>query len=115
MADRHYCIVSFLNKIAEACGCFVIRQHGRLKGVLLGKCKRIGRISTGVVYEQQMRLSADQDAMVVRRVTVKLDNPTRDGAVEIHVLTNLSEQSFWHQGLRNFTAIDGKKKQLSTC
>jgi hypothetical protein len=89
IADRQYCIVSFLEKIAVASGLFVIRQHGRLKGVLLGKRKRIGRIDTGVVYEQQMKLSDQDDTMVVRRITVELDEPTRDGDREIHVLSNL--------------------------
>lgn len=94
IADRHYCIVSFLTKIAEACGFFVIRQHGRLKGVLLGKRKRIGRIGTGLVYEQEMKLSAADDAMAVRRITVELDEPTRDGDKVIHVLTNLPSDVF---------------------
>ena len=89
IADRHYCIVAFFNKIAQACAFFVIRQHGRLHGVLLRKRKRIGRIRTGVVYEQEMKLSAADDAMTVRRVTVELDKPTRDGDEVIHVLTNL--------------------------
>jgi hypothetical protein len=89
VADRHYCIVRFLEKIAVASGRFIIRQHGRLKGVLLGKRKRVGRTSSGVVYEQAMKLSAAEDALVVRRVTVVLDTPTRDGETEIHVLTNL--------------------------
>ena len=89
IADRHYCIVPFFAKIAEAGGFFVIRQHGRLKGVLLGKRKHVGRTSTGVVYEQNMKLSATDDAMIVRRITVELDEPTRDGDKEIHVLSNL--------------------------
>ncbi len=89
IGDRHYCIVAFLENIAVASGFFVIRQHGRLKGVLLGKRKRIGRISTGVVYEQGMKLSAADDAMTVRRITVVLDEPTRDGDEVIHVLSNL--------------------------
>lgn len=92
IGDRHYCIVAFLEKIAAAYGFFVIRQHGRLKGVLLGKRKRIGRISTGVVYEQQMKLSAAEDAMTVRRITVELDQPTRDGDEVIHVLSNLPSE-----------------------
>ncbi len=92
IADRHYCIVALLRKIAAAGSFFVIRQHGRLKGVLLGKRKRIGRISTGVVYEQEMKLSAADDAMTVRRITVELDEPTRDGDKVIHVLTNLPSE-----------------------
>lgn len=89
VADRHYCILRFLIMIAAQSGLFIIRQHGRLKGVLLGRRKRLGRTSSGVVYEQKMRLSADEDAMVVRRITVVLDTPTRDGDTEIHILTNL--------------------------
>ena len=89
VADRHYCIVGFLEKIAAAKGRFVIRQHGRLKGVFAGKRKCLGRTSSGMVYEQKLKLRARDDAMVVRRITVVLDKPTRDGETEIHVLTNL--------------------------
>lgn len=92
IADRHYCIVPFLTKIAEASGFFVIRQHGRLSGVLLGERKRVGSISTGVVYQQEMKLSAADGAMTVRRITVELNEPTRDGDQVIHVLTNLPEK-----------------------
>jgi hypothetical protein len=89
IADRHYCIVSFMEAIAQTKACFVIRQHGRLPGVLLGKRKLVGKTETGTVYEQQMRLTADENAMFVRRITVVLNKPTRDGATEIHILTNL--------------------------
>lgn len=91
IADRHYCVVSFLSGIAAAGACFVIRQHGRLKGVLLDKRRAAGRIDTGAVFEQPMRLSSASDALAVRRVTVALDQPTRDGDDEIHVLTNLRD------------------------
>jgi hypothetical protein len=89
IADRHYCIIDFMEKIAAACGFFVIRHHGRLKGELVGKRKRIGEIETGVVYEQTMKLRSTDDAMCVRRVTVELYQPTRDGDQSIHVLSNL--------------------------
>lgn len=89
VADRHYCILRFFAKIAAQGGQFIIRQHGRLRGVLLGGRKRLGRTDSGVVYEQKLRLSAADDAQVVRRITVALDAPTRDGETEIHVLTNL--------------------------
>lgn len=89
LADRHFCIVAFLVAIASRDAKFVIRQHGRLKGVLLGKRKRIGRVNTGTVYEQSMRLLTDPSSMTVRRITLELDEPTRDGEHVIHVLTNL--------------------------
>jgi hypothetical protein len=89
IADRHFCIVNFLLRIALRHGCFVIRQHGRLKGKLQGKRKRIGRTDTGMVYEQALEISDGDEALVVRRITVELDEPTRDGDTEIHILSNV--------------------------
>lgn len=90
IADRHYCIIGFLEEIGAVGASFVIRQHKRLTGELLGKRRRLGRTDTGMVYEQSLRLSAArEDAMVVRRLTVELDEPTEDGDMEVHVLTNL--------------------------
>lgn len=89
IADRHFCIVRFLLKIAARYGCFVIRQHGRLKGKLLGKRKRAGKIDSGVVYEQALEIGDGDDTVVVRRITVELDKPTRDGDMEIHILSNV--------------------------
>lgn len=88
-ADRHYCIVSFFLSIAARKAAFIIRQHGRLKGVLLGKRRPLGQISTGIVYEQTLKLSSAVDAMEVRRITIELDEPTRDGDTQIHILSNL--------------------------
>jgi Transposase DDE domain len=89
IADRHYCIIEFFEKIAAASGFFVIRHHGRLKGELVGKRKRIGKVETGVAYEQTMKLRRADDSMRVRRITVELFQPTREGDQEIHVLSNL--------------------------
>ena len=50
-------------KMAARCGCFLIRQHGRLKGKLLGKRKRIGRIDSGVVYEQALEICDGEDTL----------------------------------------------------
>jgi len=90
IADRHFCIAKFLVDVATANGFFVIRQHGRLQGELLGKRRKIGRIDTGMVYEQALRItdSAGRD-LTVRRITVELDTPTRDGDQEIHLLSNV--------------------------
>lgn len=85
IGDRHFCIISFLSGIMVRKGAFIIRQNGRLKGELIGKRRKVGRASGGTVYEQQIRV-AD---MTLRRVTVELDEPTRDGETEIHLLTNL--------------------------
>lgn len=89
LADRHYCILKFLHAADEQGVCFVIRQHGRFQGELIGQRRQIGRTETGTVYEQAIRTSSSADALVMRRITVELDEPTRDGDTVIHLLTNL--------------------------
>lgn len=90
IADRHFCITKFLVDVAAAGGFFVIRQHGRLQGELRGQRENIGRSDSGMVYEQALRLrSSDGRVLTVRRITVELDTPTRDGDQEIHLLCNV--------------------------
>jgi hypothetical protein len=90
VADRNFCTVGFLLAIRSRAGFFAVRQHGNLPVESLGQRKPKGRCATGRLYEQQVRLQ-DQDGKPVflRRVTVVLDKPTRDGDAEIHILTNL--------------------------
>lgn len=89
IADRHFCIVRFLLNVAAARGFFVIRQHGRLQAELLGTRREIGRSETGLVYEQALRISDGDRVLIVRRITVELDAPTRDGDTQIHLLSNV--------------------------
>lgn len=89
IADRHFCIVRFMLKLATRGGCFAIRQHGRLHGKLLGKRTKAGRIDSGMVYEQALEIRDGDETLVVRRITVELDQPTRDGDMEIHILSNV--------------------------
>jgi hypothetical protein len=89
IADRHFCIVDFLWKLDQKGAAFVIRQHGRLQGELIGKRKRCGQAPHGVVYEQKLRIGSGEQSLVVRRITVELAEPTRDGETEIHILSNV--------------------------
>lgn len=90
IADRNFCTIEFMIGIATRSGKFVIRQHGQLKGELIGTRKAKGKTSTGEVYEQKIRISdANGEIHTLRRITVKLKEPTRDGDTEIHLLTNL--------------------------
>lgn len=66
----------------------MIRQHGSLPGELPGKRRLIGHTERGEeVYEQALRLTYQGRGRTVRRVTVLLQKPTRDGATERHILT----------------------------
>ena len=93
IADRNFCTTGFLCGIADRGAFFLIRQHrGTLNYELLGREKKVGRTHTGVVYEQALRLARPPDGppLILRRITIRLDKPTRNGDDEIHVLTNLA-------------------------
>lgn len=92
IADRNFCTLKFLFGIAAAKAAFAIRQHGTLVGRLLGKRRPRGRTATGKVYEQKLELQWGEHKLVVRRVTIVLDEATRDGDTEIHVLSNLPQR-----------------------
>jgi IS4 transposase len=91
IADRNFCTTPLLFGIHGIAGCFVIRQHGsNLSWEAVGHRVARGRGPTGEVYEQTLQLTDDQGQILfVRRITVELDTPTRDGDREIHILTNL--------------------------
>jgi IS4 transposase len=91
IADRNFCTTDFLFGIARRDGSFVIRQHAStLHWEFVGKRRACGRIDTGKVYEQTIRATNDAgEILILRRVTVLLDQPTRDGDVELHLLTNV--------------------------
>lgn len=91
--DRNFCTTGFLFGIAHRGGSFVTRQHGStLRCELVGERVSKGRCPTGEVFEQAARLSdGEGGTLTVRRITVELDQATRDGDHVIHILTNLPE------------------------
>jgi IS4 transposase len=93
IADRNFCTTKLVFGYARRRACFVIRQHGAtLTWETVGERVAKGRCETGAVFEQTVRLSNDEgEILFVRRITVELDQPTRDGDRQIHLLTNLPE------------------------
>ena len=91
IADRNFCTTNFLFGIAGRGGSFVIRQHAStLHWEFVGKRRACGRIDTGKVFEQTIRATNDAgEVLILRRVTVLLDQPTRDGETELHLVTNV--------------------------
>ena len=91
IADRNFCTTALLFGIHDRDGFFVIRQHAStLSWEAVGPREARGRGPTGEVFEQTVRLTDDRGQILfVRRITVVLDAPTRDGDREIHILTNL--------------------------
>ena len=90
IADRNFCTIGFMTGIAARGASFIIRQHGCLHGELIGTRRSKGKTSTGAIYEQRLHITdSEGKTLPLRRITVKLKQPTRDGDREIHVLTSL--------------------------
>ena len=91
IADRNFCTSLFLFQTAANSAYFVIRQHAtNVRWEPVGERRKIGRTETGVVYQQRVDLLDNWGGHLrARRITVRLDHPTEEGATEIHILTNL--------------------------
>jgi len=114
IADRNFCTTRFIFGIARQSGFFLIRQHAStLTWELVGKRKSRGKTETGRLYEQTVLLHnpATGEILSARRITVELDEPTRDGEREIHILTNLPEK---HAGARRVAKIYAKRWTIET-
>jgi hypothetical protein len=89
--DRNFCTLALLFGMARRGAAFVVRQHGQLQGELLGRLTRKGASRSGLVYEQPMLVRDPEsgETMRVRRITVKLTEPTRNGDTTLHILSNV--------------------------
>lgn len=92
IGDSHFCTKKTLFGIKRKRAYFLIRQHSSLQGELLGRRRKLGRVSTGVLYEQQMSIGQDDQTMVVRRLTIVRNKPTKKGNKEVHLVTNLPQK-----------------------
>ena len=77
--------------IADKNAFFIIRQHGQSPSWQpLCSALHVKRIETGVVFERTVVVvDAAGRSMQLRRITVELNKPTRDGDSELLLLTNL--------------------------
>jgi IS4 transposase len=88
--DRNFCTRAFLCDIDTRGACFITRQHEGLPYEILSALRSVGRIETGQVAEQRVRVwDAQGAAHVFRRIRVKLDQPTRDDDRLLYIVTNL--------------------------
>jgi hypothetical protein len=99
LLDRNFCTADFICGVIRGQGHVLVREHlntpVRATGPLLYK----GRVSTGEVYEQEVVLAAELGAdgqvlrpeRTLRRLVIELDEPTRDGAEVVQLLTDVTE------------------------
>lgn len=93
MADANFCAHETFARIRDAQAFFLIRHNATMTGKSVGTRRTIGRTTNGTVYEEAFELAGPNDGWVIRRVTLVLTTPTRDGVQEIHVLTNVPPAS----------------------
>jgi Transposase DDE domain len=90
IADRNFCTLGFLFGLHWRGAALVIRQHGLLPWQALDELVFVGHSETGAVFEQAVQLIFnDTLKLKLRRIVVRLHQPTRDGDAEIAVLSNL--------------------------
>lgn len=91
IADRNFCVLRFLLRIQAAGSFFTIRHHRSTFPLTpVGRVRQCGRCETGLVSEQTIRIEDDAGQIFFwRKITLKLDEPTRDGDTEIVLISNL--------------------------
>jgi hypothetical protein len=102
IADRNFCCTRLVFGLRDRNAELLIRQHAStLSGKkLLGKKRhRIGRCESGMVYEQPLQIrnpsepDPEKQVMVLRRITIVLDEPTRDGDKRIHLVSTVPPEA----------------------
>lgn len=99
LADRNFCDGILIERFLKAESYFVVRQHGRSPSWrhLADKPprKKVGKDENGAtVYEQEIEVRLEDGRwQQVRRISVHLQQPTRDGDTWLHVLTNLPAET----------------------
>ncbi len=92
--DRNFCTREFVCGHAARGAFFLSRQHQQLPFEVLTPLRSAGRIESGKVAEQKVRvLDNDGQAHTFRRIRLELDQPTRDDEWVIYILTNLPRKA----------------------
>jgi IS4 transposase len=94
IGDRNFCTTMFLWELDLQQAFYVIRQHAtNVRWEECGGRRQVGRVETGLVYEQVVTLhDGEGNTLSARRITIQLDKPTESGESEIHLLSNLPEE-----------------------
>jgi len=69
----------------------LVREHKGLPWTAVDELRCIGRVETGEVWEQNVTITSEDGVVLkLRRILVKLDEPTQDGEMELALLTDLT-------------------------
>jgi hypothetical protein len=88
--DRNFCTLGFLFGVARRHGFVLVREHKGLPWQAQSTLRYAGRTATGRVYEQEVAITDEAgQTRRLRRIVIRLDQPTRDGETEVVLLTNV--------------------------
>jgi hypothetical protein len=88
--DRNFCTLGFLFGVTQRRGFFLAREHKGLPWQAQSALRYAGRTDTGRVYEQEVEITDEGgQTLRLRRIVIRLDEPTRDGETEVALLTNV--------------------------
>jgi hypothetical protein len=96
--DRNFCTIGFIFGVKQRGGFVLVREHKGLPWKALSGLRYVGRVETGVVYEQSVQIEQEQadgpaQTLDLRRIVIRLDEPTRDGETEVVLLSNVEKVS----------------------
>jgi IS4 transposase len=91
VADRNFATTRWIFGVHRHGGYVVVREHAStLHWVAEGPARVAGRCETGRLSEQDIQIADEQGAeLTLRRITLHLDRPTRDGDRVIVILSTL--------------------------
>jgi hypothetical protein len=97
--DRNFCTIGFIFGVKENKGSVLVREHKGLPWKALSELSYVGRTETGAVFEQEVQIeeedkeSGEKQTLRLRRILIRLDEPTRDGETEVALLTDVEQVS----------------------
>lgn len=88
--DRNFCTLGFICGVARKGGFVLVREHKGLPWRADSELQYMGRTPAGRVYEQKVRISSEGgQTLKLRRIVIRLGEPTRDGEAEVALLTDV--------------------------
>ena len=92
--DRNFCVRTFVFRILRADAFFLVRWHSStMPFEPINPLRLVGRCDAGEILEQEIWVDdpeRDGHRYRLRRIVLRLDQPTRNGETEIILITNLS-------------------------
>ena len=93
--DRNFCVRTFLFRIHRATAFFLVRRHAStLPFESIEPLRPAGRCAAGEIFEHPIWVDdpeCEGRRYRLRRIVLRLDQPTREGETEIVLITNLPD------------------------